>query len=176
MIFILLQYIDPPLSFLSLSSVGRHRQRSLCSGTRHIIPKPILSPAFMKLTMSHRVPLPRVLFWYIPRSFLSTFSFLLTVLIQARWALSSDVCLQEVGSSTGIRYFKDHEEYLTLLETGLRRRKKTILNIFREWDGRIFPGTDSSLAGTEPSKESNADLKLLMQSIEDDADEDDISL
>jgi hypothetical protein len=104
-------------------------------------------------------------------SFSLSFLFLLTVLIQARWALSSDVSLQEMGSSTGIRYFKDYEEYLTMLETGLQRRKKTIVNIFREWDARIFPDTDSSLAGRKPSEDNNADLKLLMELIEDDADE-----
>jgi len=93
-------------------------------------------------------------------------------LLQARWALSSDLSLQEVGSSTGIRYFKDYEEYLTLLEIGLRTRKKTILNIFKEWDAKIFPETDSSLAGAEPSKDDTANLKMLMESLEEDTDED----
>jgi hypothetical protein len=52
--------------------------------------------------------------------------------------------LQAVGSSTGIRYFKDYEEYLTMLEAGLRRRKKSIVNIFREWDAKLFPETAST--------------------------------
>jgi len=77
-----------------------------------------------------------------------------------------------VGSSTGIQYFKDYEEYLTLLEIGLRTRKKTILNIFKEWDAKIFPETDSSLAGVEPTKDDAANLKVLMESLEKDADED----
>jgi hypothetical protein len=79
-----------------------------------------------------------------------------------------------VGSSTGIQYFKDYEEYLTLLETGLRARKKTIVNIFKEWDTKIFPETDSSLAGrgAGPSKDDTANLKMLMELLEDDADED----
>ena len=94
-------------------------------------------------------------------------------LLQARWALSSDVSLQEVGSTTGIRYFKDYEEYLTLLETGLQAKKKTIFKIFREWDAKIFPDTDSSLAGAEPSKNNAANLEMLMKSLEDDSDEDD---
>jgi hypothetical protein len=93
-------------------------------------------------------------------------------LLQARWALSSDVSLQEVGCSTGIQYFKVYEEYLTLLDTGLRARKKTIVNIFKEWDAKIFPETDSSLAGIEPNKDDTANLKMLMDSLEDDADED----
>ena len=97
-----------------------------------------------------------------------SYSFLPTVLLQARWALSSDVSLQEVGSRTGIRYFQDYEEYLTMLETGLRRRKKTIVNIFKEWDTKIFPETDSSLAGAKPSEDDHGDLKVLMESIDDD--------
>ena len=97
-----------------------------------------------------------------------SYLFLLIALLQARWALSSDVSLQEVGSRTGIRYFQDYEEYLTMLETGLRRRKKTIINIFKEWDAMIFPETDSSLAGAKPSKDDRGDLKVLMESIEDD--------
>lgn len=93
--------------------------------------------------------------------------------IQARWALSSDVTLQEVGSSTGIRYFKDYEEYLTMLDTGLRRRKKTVVNIFREWDAKLFPETNSSLAGPQLMKDNDADsdFKLLMESVEDDPEE-----
>ena len=39
--------------------------------------------------------------------------------LQVCWALLSDDTLQEVGSSTGICYFNDFEEYLTILETGL---------------------------------------------------------
>ena len=97
-----------------------------------------------------------------------SYSFLPTVLLQPRWALSSDVSLQEVGSRTGIRYFQDYEEYLTMLETGLRRRKKTIVNIFKEWDAKIFLETNSSLAGAKPSKDDHGDLKVLMESIDDD--------
>ena len=76
-----------------------------------------------------------------------------------------------MGSSTGIRYFKDYDEYLTLLETGLRTRNKTIVNIFKEWDTKIFPETDFSLADVESSKDDTANLKMLMDSLEDDADE-----
>ena len=92
-------------------------------------------------------------------------------LLQARWALSSDGSLQEVGSSTGIRYFKDYEEYLTLLETGLQAKKKTIFKIFKEWDAKIFPDTDSSLAGANLSKDA-ANLETLMKSLENDSVED----
>jgi hypothetical protein len=58
---------------------------------------------------------------------------------QALWGLSADDTLQEVGSSTGIRYFNDYEEYLTFLETGLRQRnlRKSIINIIKGSDGSL---------------------------------------
>ena len=59
--------------------------------------------------------------------------------------LSADDTLQEVGLSTGIRYFDDFEKYLTILETGLRQKKTSVLNIFRQWTEKIFPRESSRL-------------------------------
>lgn len=95
------------------------------------------------------------------------------ILYQARWALSADDVLQEVGSSTGINYFNDLEEYLNILETGLRRKKKTILNIIREWDRKIFPNSDSSLVVKEKKKDENSGLKRAMDLLEADSEEED---
>jgi len=55
-----------------------------------------------------------------------------------------------------------------MLKTGLWHRKKTVINIFKEWDAKIFPETDSSLAGPKLSKDDRASLKVLMESVEDD--------
>jgi hypothetical protein len=44
-----------------------------------------------------------------------------------------------VGLSTGIHYFDDFEKYLTILETGLRQKETSVLNIFRQWAEKIFP-------------------------------------
>ena len=63
-------------------------------------------------------------------------------LSQARWALSADETLQEVGSSTGIHYFDDFQEYLTILETGLQQRTASAINIINQWDEKIFPASD----------------------------------
>ncbi len=87
---------------------------------------------------------------------------------QARWALSADELLQAVGSSTGINYFSDYEEYVNLLQTGLLRKKKTTLNIFRQWDLQVFPNTGTSLVGGSQSQES-AGMKKAMALL--DADE-----
>jgi hypothetical protein len=95
---------------------------------------------------------------------------------QARWALSSDDTLQEVGSSTGIRYFNDFEEYLTILETGLGQKKKSIINVIKQWDEKIFPNSHSSLVTGKRNNESNGLKKamdLLAADSEADSEEDD---
>jgi hypothetical protein len=90
---------------------------------------------------------------------------------QARWALSSDTTLQAVGTSTGIHYFDDYEEYLNLLATGLRRKKKSIVNIIREWDSQIFPNTDSSLVVAKAKSSEDNGAKRAMDSLDDDSEE-----
>jgi hypothetical protein len=95
------------------------------------------------------------------------------ILYQARWALSADNVFQEVGSSTGINYFNDLEEYQNILETGLRRKKKSILNIIREWDKKIFPNSDSSLVVKEKKKDEDSGLKRVMDLLEADSEEED---
>jgi hypothetical protein len=78
-----------------------------------------------------------------------------------------------VGFSTGINYFKDFEEYLTILETGLRKRKKSILNIIREWDEKIFPNSDSSLVLRGKKKDEGTTLKKAMDLLAADSEEED---
>src|ERR1700678_3320736 len=83
------------------------------------------------------------------------------ILYQARWALSGDDTLQDVGSHTVINYFHDFEEYLTILKTGLHQRKKKVFNIIKEWDQRIFPNSDSSMVKGKKKDESSG-LKKAM--------------
>ncbi|KAF8798514.1 hypothetical protein BYT27DRAFT_7320401 [Phlegmacium glaucopus] len=102
--------------------------------------------------------------------------FLNPKLMGARWALSGDETLQEIGSSTGIHYFKDLEEYLTILETGLRQKKKTVINIIKQWDAKIFPDSDSSLVKDKKSDEGSGlkkVLNLLAADSEEDSEEED---
>ena len=75
---------------------------------------------------------------------------------------------QSVGSSTGINYFSDYEEYVYLLTTGLRRKKKATLHVFKEWDCLVFPNTGTSLVGGSQLQES-AGMKKAMALL--DADE-----
>ncbi|KAF8149986.1 hypothetical protein B0H34DRAFT_757228 [Crassisporium funariophilum] len=92
--------------------------------------------------------------------------------VLARWALSADESLQEVGSSTGIRYFSDYQEYLTILVTGLRQKKKSIINIIKHWDEKIFPDSESSLVRGKQSDESSG-LKKAMDLLAADSEEED---
>jgi hypothetical protein len=90
---------------------------------------------------------------------------------KAHWALSADECLQECGATTGINYMNDYEEYLKILLTGLRGRKKSIINVFREWDRIIFPNSDLSLV-KNTSTMSSAGLKKAMDMLDEDSEED----
>jgi len=91
---------------------------------------------------------------------------------QARWAFSGDETFQEVGASTGIRYFSYYEEYLIILETGLQQKKRSVVNIIKKWDEKIFPDTNSSLAkGNSKKGDESSGLKKLMDSLADDSEE-----
>ena len=118
-----------------------------------------------------QVPLRHVLYWYITVICIVDLVFL--TLCQARWALSADDTLQEVGSSTGIRYFSDFEEYLMILETGLRQKKKSVINIIKQWDEKIFPESDSSLVkGSFKKSDENSGIKKAMALLAADSEED----
>jgi len=80
-----------------------------------------------------------------------------------------------VGTNTGINYGKDFEEYLEILMKGLRKRKKSVLNVFREWDRVIFPNSDSSLVdGVGQDQNTSSGLKTALDMLEaDEVEEED---
>jgi hypothetical protein len=91
--------------------------------------------------------------------------------IQSRWALSSDNFLQSVGTNTGINYRKDFEEYLEILTKGLRKKKRSVLNVFREWDRVVFPNSDSSLVSSVGQDQNmSGGLKTALDMLEADSD------
>ena len=65
-----------------------------------------------------------------------------------------------------------------ILETGLRQKKKSIINVFRQWDDKIFPDTDSSLVRQVLGKKVDKDrgLKKAMDLLAADSEEDDNGL
>jgi hypothetical protein len=82
-----------------------------------------------------------------------------------------------VGTNTGINYGKDFEEYLEILMKGLRRKKKSVLNIFREWDRVLFPNSDSSLVtGVGQDQNTSNGLKTALEMLEADEVEDEDEL
>ena len=91
---------------------------------------------------------------------------------QARWALSSDDFLQSVGTNTGINYRRDFEEYLEILMKGLRKKKRSILNVFKEWDRVVFPNSDSSstVSGEHGQNINSHGLNRALNMLEADED------
>lgn len=75
-----------------------------------------------------------------------------------------------MGSNTGINYFSDYKEYVCLLQIGLLKKKKTTINIFKEWDRLVFPNTGTSLVGGSQLQES-AGMKKAMALLEADESE-----
>ena len=86
--------------------------------------------------------------------------------------LLSDKTLQEVGLSTGICYFNDFKEYLMILETSLWQKKKSIVNVIKQWDEKIFPNSDLSLVTRKKNNKSSG-LKKAMDLLAADLQEDD---
>lgn len=74
-----------------------------------------------------------------------------------------------MGTNTGINYGKDFEEYLEILMKGLQKKKKSVLNVFREWDRVIFPNSDSSLVGgVGQDQHASSGLKTALDMLEAD--------
>jgi hypothetical protein len=57
-----------------------------------------------------------------------------------------------------------------IIETGLRQKKKSVINIIKEWDENIFPETASSLVKGKKSDE-NSGLKKAMDLLAADSEE-----
>ena len=77
-----------------------------------------------------------------------------------------------MGTNTGINYGKDFEAYLETLTTGLRMKKRSILEVFRQWDRVIFPNSDSSLVRQDQDTSSSG-LQKMMSGLEEDDEEED---
>lgn len=55
---------------------------------------------------------------------------------------------------------------------GLRKKKKSVLNIFREWDRVIFPNSDSSMiGGIGQDQNTSSGLKTALDMLEAGSDE-----
>jgi len=55
--------------------------------------------------------------------------------------------------------------------SGLRKKKKSVLNIIREWDRVVFPNSESSLIDQDACKSTG--FKTAMQMLDDDEIEED---
>ena len=56
-----------------------------------------------------------------------------------------------------------------VLETGLRQKKKSIINVIKQWDKKIFPNSDSSLVkGNLNKSDENSSIKKAMDLLAED--------
>jgi len=78
------------------------------------------------------------------------------------------------GTNTGIHYFDDYEEYLKILEMGLCQKKKSIYNIIKKWDSRIFPNTELSIISAKEKSTDNGGVKRAMGALDADSEEDEV--
>lgn len=65
-----------------------------------------------------------------------------------------------------------------ILETGLRQKKKSIINVIKQWDVKIFPDSDSSLVRQLWGKkdDDSGGLKKAMDLLAADSEEDEDNL
>lgn len=61
-----------------------------------------------------------------------------------------------------------------ILETGLCQKKKSIVNVIKQWDAKIFPNLDSSLVkGNFKNSDENSGVKKAMALLEADSEDED---
>ncbi|KAK6977814.1 hypothetical protein R3P38DRAFT_3471833 [Favolaschia claudopus] len=93
--------------------------------------------------------------------------------LMAIWALSGDTNLRTPGDCTGIDYQERFEEYLEVLLTGLELKRKSILNVFREWDRVLFPNAERGFGGSVRDGPSDGGNKRALDALRDEEDAED---
>ncbi|KAJ7906928.1 hypothetical protein B0H13DRAFT_2332977 [Mycena leptocephala] len=71
-----------------------------------------------------------------------------------------------------INWAADYELYLTYLTTGLKKRKASVLKIFRVWDDIFFPGRSDASARAEDNGSSTVDAMDLLNADAEEGPED----
>ncbi|KAJ6475190.1 hypothetical protein DFH09DRAFT_846349, partial [Mycena vulgaris] len=89
----------------------------------------------------------------------------------ACWAASADANLSARGAQTGINRHSNLEKYIQYLQSGLDKRKASVLNLFREWGELLFPESETSLTGKN-ADDSRAEhtMKDVMDLLDADAE------
>ncbi|KIJ58810.1 hypothetical protein HYDPIDRAFT_171095 [Hydnomerulius pinastri MD-312] len=90
--------------------------------------------------------------------------------VLTRWVASPDNCLKEHGSESGIRWIDDFEDYLDYLIKGLRERKSSVLNIFKEWDRVLFPNAANGLGGRQATPDRDEETREMMGALDKDSE------
>ncbi|KAJ7215966.1 hypothetical protein GGX14DRAFT_391637 [Mycena pura] len=82
------------------------------------------------------------------------------------WALSADVELKPAGQQTGISWQETQEHLVVYLTNGLRKRMRSVIDIFRVWDEELFPHTETSLGGAMGTGTSSHGLQSALAAME----------
>ncbi|KAJ6555671.1 hypothetical protein DFH09DRAFT_1318072 [Mycena vulgaris] len=91
---------------------------------------------------------------------------------EACWAASADANLSACGAQTGINWHGDLEKYIQYLQSGLDKRKASVLHLFRKWDELFFPESETSLAGKNADDDrAEHAMKDVMDLLDADAEE-----
>ncbi|EGO25546.1 hypothetical protein SERLADRAFT_335289, partial [Serpula lacrymans var. lacrymans S7.9] len=91
--------------------------------------------------------------------------------VLARWTLSPDDYFKERGAESGIHWHEDFDNYLQFLLSGLKKQKRSVLHIFRQWDMALFPNTEHGLAGQLTNTGRDQLMQSVMAALDEDEDE-----
>lgn len=85
--------------------------------------------------------------------------------------MSADDSLRPHGAQTGIDWQADLEKYINYLQSGLDKRKASVLTIFRMWDEIFFPASDTGLGGKASDNDGERRMQDVMELLNADDDE-----
>lgn len=80
------------------------------------------------------------------------------------WALSGDTMFQTIGNVTGINWKDRYDKYLKWLQTGIDKNKRSVRELFKEWDEAIFPN-QASQYGSKHGAAASGPLEDEMESV-----------
>ncbi|KAH7093877.1 hypothetical protein BKA62DRAFT_775781 [Auriculariales sp. MPI-PUGE-AT-0066] len=84
-----------------------------------------------------------------------------TCAVLSLYAYSGDVTLNELGRS-GINYRKSYDRIAQYLQSGLDKKKKSVVLLFKHWDETIYP-SKATMYGTKHGSRKDGDEEFELQ-------------
>lgn len=94
---------------------------------------------------------------------------------KTRFVASADQTLLPRGSETGINYQEDYEFYFKYLHKGLHSNKRSVLDLFKTWNGIFYPGSLDDLTTPMPSQPGDETLGALIDDLEAEEEEESVA-